>query len=134
MGTRELIELERRRALALDMSGVADLFAEDATWEAPLIGDEPIRGRAQIRQMLENTEMGLRLAGVRPLRYDPEIWHETTDPELVIIEFVVHASTRSGRTFSLPYVHMFRVRDGEIVAMRDYFTDGTGAAISGALT
>ncbi|HEX5496659.1 MAG TPA: nuclear transport factor 2 family protein [Mycobacteriales bacterium] len=132
LGTRELIELERQRALALDLGGVADLFAEDATWEAPFLRQGPLRGRKEIRRMLQHTEKGLKRSGVRPLRYDPEVWHESSDPEVVIVEFVVHAEVAgSDRTFSLPYVHIFRVRDGQIVSMRDYYTDGTNTAIAG---
>lgn len=47
--------------------------------------------------------------------------HETTDPEVIIVEYEYHGRvTTTGRTFVLGNICVWRVRDGEIVEARDY--------------
>jgi ketosteroid isomerase-like protein len=47
--------------------------------------------------------------------------HETTDPEVVIAEFVYHArAAKDGELFRVPAVFVMRVRGGLIVESRDY--------------
>lgn len=129
---REVVELRRRRALALDLDGEADLYAEDAVWEAPFTGPySQVRGRENIRRMLFETKMSLERSRARPEGYRSVVWHETTDPEVVIVEFEVYGKIGKNGTFSLPYIQVFRVRDGEIVSLRDYYTPGTMAATRG---
>lgn len=132
LSPREVVELWRARALELDLNAEADLYAEDATWEAPFTGPESrVHGRENIRKMLLESKKGLEHAKVRPAGYRSVVWHETTDPEVVIVEFVVHGDIGRGGSFALPYIQVFRVRDGEIVSLRDYYTQGTTNASRG---
>ena len=43
------------------------------------------------------------------------------------------AADRSGGDDPLPYVQVFRVRDGQIVSFRDYFGPRTAAALAAGL-
>lgn len=49
----------------------------------------------------------------------------------MVVEFVVHGEIGRGGDFALPYIQVFRVRDGEIISLRDYYTAGTIAASRG---
>jgi uncharacterized protein len=126
---RQVVELWRARALELDLSAEADLYAEDATWEAPFMDpDTQVRGRENIRSMLLASKKGLEHNHVRPEGYRSVTWHETTDPEVVIVEFEVYGQMGRNKTFALPYIQVFRVRNGEILSLRDYYTSGTATA------
>lgn len=47
--------------------------------------------------------------------------HETRDPEVVIAEYDYDGRvTTTGRSFQVPNIQVSRVRDGQIVASRDY--------------
>lgn len=47
--------------------------------------------------------------------------HETTDPEVIIVEFGLDGEIVStGETYQLSYIQVVRVRNGRIVWMRDY--------------
>jgi uncharacterized protein len=132
LSPREVVELWHDRALALDLNAEADLYAEDATWEAPFMDpDTLVRGRENIRRMLLEAKKGLERSRVRPVGYHSKVWHETTDPEVVIVEFTVHGEIGRNDSFALPYIQVYRVRDGEIVSLRDYYTAGTSAASRG---
>ncbi|MEU8687337.1 nuclear transport factor 2 family protein [Streptomyces sp. NPDC048665] len=54
--------------------------------------------------------------------------HDSTDPEVITVEQVVTGTvTTTGQPFSLPGLIAIRVRDGQIVHVRDYM-DGLGVA------
>jgi ketosteroid isomerase-like protein len=47
--------------------------------------------------------------------------HETADPEVIVAELdYLGRVTTTGRVFQLPHVFVMRIRDGKIVASRDY--------------
>jgi ketosteroid isomerase-like protein len=48
--------------------------------------------------------------------------HQTGDPEVVVAELELRGTVRgTGRPFAFPSVGVIRVRDGRIVAYRDYY-------------
>jgi uncharacterized protein len=56
--------------------------------------------------------------------------HETTDPEVVVAEFEYQGTViDTGEPFTIPCIFVLRVRDGEIVASRDY-AHHLGAALA----
>ena len=108
------------------------LYAEDTVVEHPfdLSGRmRRIEGRDGIR---EHFAMGAQL----PLDMEARnvVVHETTDPEVVVVEFEYDARlTTTGRRFTAPCIFVLRVRDGEIVSSHDYvnhplFAEATGQA------
>ncbi len=105
-----------------------DLYAEDVVVEQPFQLPEPLRlaGRAQVRSHFAaaaNLPVELAARDV--------VVHDTLDPEVVVGEFDydVHVPA-SGRRFRVANVIVLRVRNGQIVASRDYHNH---AALADAL-
>jgi ketosteroid isomerase-like protein len=108
----------------------AEMFAPDGVVEFPFAPDgvqRKMTGRAEIQRVL--TPMQLRAIGtVRFLGRESLVFHQSTDPELIICEYdSVKEISATGQRFSQPYVHVVRVRDGEIVEFRDYWTASLAA-------
>jgi ketosteroid isomerase-like protein len=108
---------------------LADLFAADGVLESPLIppghdyprrleGPEKIRAAmAAFYQRSAGTDQA-----VDPARSGYQL-HTTADPGVFIVEIDAVLNSPAGEeTMSL--VQIFRVRDGKIVLLRDYFTPG----------
>lgn len=124
------MELWQACALARDLSAEADLYAEDGVWEAPFQGPgSRVEGRENIRHMLLKTQKAMVLGRVYPKGYKSVVWHETSDPEVIIVELEVYGKIGK-RDFNLPYIQIFRVRNGEVVHVRDYYTSGTTRALA----
>ncbi len=81
-----------------------------------------LRGREEIRTLLVTAGQRARQAGRRIVRYDPVVVHETADPEVIVAEFDLPGEVAAtGEPYRIPFIQVLRVRDGEIVSMRDYF-------------
>ncbi len=137
---REVFErLHERVRDNYDMDGQADLYAPDGTLELPFAPPgvpRRIWGREEIRGFLGAAGQRARDAGRRILRYDPLVVHETADPEVIVAEFELHGEVAATReTYRTPFIQVLRVRDGQIVSMRDYFTgEATTAAFESGHT
>lgn len=78
---------------------------------------EPIRGAAAIRKALEG--FGQMLGSIRF-----EVLHQVGSGGVVMNERVDHFSPPNRPRYGLPVTGVFEVRDGKIVAWRDYFDVG----------
>jgi ketosteroid isomerase-like protein len=58
--------------------------------------------------------------------------HDTTDPEVIVAEFTYRGDGDHG-PFAVPCVFILRVRDGQIIASRDYTDHLSFARIGGRL-
>lgn len=111
---------------------MADLFAADAVHEFPFTRaglPSRLEGRERIRGfMAESWETS-------PLHYTAYrnvVIHETTDPEVIIIEQeATGTSAATGRDFALPNIVVLRVRDGRIVHFRDFVNVVAAAEAAG---
>ncbi|HWM85604.1 MAG TPA: nuclear transport factor 2 family protein [Kofleriaceae bacterium] len=125
---REVFERARRSIVACDANGFADMFAPDGVMEFPFGGavvglPACLEGREQIRRHLGAALARSRESGRRLIGYDAVVVHQTTDPEVIIAEFDLHGEvSATGQRYQLPYIQVFRIRDGAIVSMRDYFS------------
>jgi ketosteroid isomerase-like protein len=132
--------LARRHWLMLnaDADGFADLFAPDAVMEFAFHGPpgRPVRlvGREAIRGYTRQV-MAL------PLRiedYEVAELYQSEDPEVVIAEMRAKATmTATGRSVTAMSIQVLRIRDGHIVAFRDFadprvFQDLMGDARAGS--
>lgn len=111
-------------AMSRDPDAVAALFTEDGVYEAPLAGDggafpRRLAGREAIRSGLAATYAILPAATDDPVDLVRTSYtlHRTGDPDIFIAE--VDTTFVSEATMSL--VQIFRVRDGLIIHLRDYF-------------
>ncbi len=76
-----------------------------------------LQGRAEIRRHLTAAAK----AFTRFDEYRNVVTHETTDPEVVIVEYEARGTVvRTGAPFQQMVIAVFRVRDGQILAYRDY--------------
>ena len=122
---REVFDRLHQFVLRYDADNQADLFAHDAVWELPfapkgisgrLVGREKVRAVARMG-MERSRQSGRRLTG-----YHSVVVHETSDPEVIIVEFELHGEIiATGETYQTPYIQVLRVRNGLIVSLRDYF-------------
>ena len=132
---REVVELVHRLVLDRDVEGQADLFAPDGVLEwpfAPAGVAAPRAGREAIRGVLEPLGRRVRQAGTRPTGLRSVV-HETRDPEVVVVELELEGEVvATGDAYRLPYIQVFRVRDGAIVSFRDYFGPRTAEALAAA--
>jgi uncharacterized protein len=133
---REIVERVHRLAAEYDLSGQAELYAPNGVLEwpfAPAGVPHRVEGREQIRQVLGSLETAVRSAGTRLTALQSVAVHQTLDPEVVVVEFEVHGEvTATGASYQLPYIQVFRIRDGQIRLFRDYFGPGTAAALDAA--
>ncbi|MPZ81639.1 MAG: ketosteroid isomerase [Actinophytocola sp.] len=97
-------------------SELPDLYADDTVVEQPFSPPRPavIRGKEEIAKHFAGS-----LTQQIRLRAHNVVTHETTDPEVVVVEYDYEVSA-AGRTSTVHNIQVIRVRDGHIVASRDY--------------
>jgi hypothetical protein len=116
----EVLELRRRHLIARDFDAFADLFAEDGVIELPFaVGGLPTRleGREAIREFsLRTSDRPIDIIDLHTVQL-----HQTTDPEVVILELVTKARHTTTKTpFEAPCIQVFKIRNGQIAHFRDY--------------
>jgi ketosteroid isomerase-like protein len=123
--TRHVIERALERARAYDADGYADVFADDAVLEfpfAPAGWPSRLQGRAAILAMLRLNFARARDAGRRFTDLRPLV-HEGADPETAVVELDARVESPStGKSCAVRYVHVYRVHEGRVVSLRDYFS------------
>jgi ketosteroid isomerase-like protein len=112
-------------ALTRNPDALAETFTEDGVYEAPLVPPghvfpRRLAGRDEIRSGM--AAFYARPTVDRPVNTEKTryVLHTTADPDLFIAEIdSVFADDGDPPTMSL--VQIFRVRDGRIALLRDYF-------------
>ncbi len=98
-----------------DIPTILDFFSDDAVYHnMPLA---PVSGKDGIEEVLH-----LFVLPAEKIRF--EILHLLSQGNLVLTERVDHF-TISGKEIALPVAGVFELRDGKIVAWRDYFDFAT---------
>jgi ketosteroid isomerase-like protein len=111
-------------AMTRNADALADLFTADGVYEAPLAppgGTFPHRleGRDAIRAgMAAWYALPVESPGTVDFGRSRYVLHTTADPDVFIAE--IDAAFTDADTMAL--VQIFRVRDGRIAHLRDYFT------------
>lgn len=118
--SREVAEQILRAGREQDTETFASLIAPDGYIEWPyrpagIPGH--IEGREQIREFLTAQAKGL----VKFNEYRNTVIHETSDPEVVIIEYDAHGTViPTGAPLHQTIIAVLRIRDGLVVSYRDY--------------
>jgi uncharacterized protein len=117
---------------------VVRLYAERTHVEHPFnpFRAPPLRSRKELREHFAPTAVAEPNLRVRRLVRQPTniTVHETTDPEVIVAEFAYQGTVAdTGEPFSLPCIFVLRVRDGQIVASRDYLDHLGSARVHGHL-
>lgn len=103
--------------------GYVDCFAADGVLEFPFAPSpmpRRVEGRAAILELLRPRYEAARAAGRRIVEYRNLRIHETTDREVIVVEFEVAGASAAG-SYALPFIHVLRVVGDEIALQRDYF-------------
>jgi len=119
-------------AITRNPEAIAALFTDDGVYEAPLAPDDhPLRhlvGRDAIRS---GTRAYHQLPGYQGTM-NPErsgyVLHDTADPDVFIAEIDAAFDEAGGRRTTMALVQIFRLRDGLIARLRDYFSELPSAA------
>ncbi|MGH3756498.1 nuclear transport factor 2 family protein [Actinophytocola sp.] len=122
-GPKEAFERFRDMMLAGSSTGLESLLADDCVVEAPFApsgAPRRIAGRdafaASAAPRREALAKRIRFTDVRDV-----VIHETTDPEVAVIEYEVEG-VRVADDFraAAPFVVVVRVQDGRVVLWREY--------------
>jgi ketosteroid isomerase-like protein len=133
MNPVELVERALHLLLLHDMAAFADLWAENGVLEFPFAqpgAPQRLEGRAAVREYLRG------YPDVVDVREIPErVVHRTEDPDVLVVEFTAGGVVvATGEPYSMRYIAVITVRDGEIRHYRDYWSPAAAAEImTGAL-
>jgi ketosteroid isomerase-like protein len=119
---REVWEHLVSHQVTRDIDGWVSCFAADGVVEWPFrIKGVPPRaeGREAIRAALAPAWERAQKANRRIAGHDRVVFHETIDPEVVIVEFDVFGETARG-PFRQAMVYLLRIRNGRVVLLRDF--------------
>ncbi len=113
-------------AISRDSGAVAALFTEDGVYEAPLVPDghtlpRRLAGRDAIRAGMSAFHRELPSGGTVDAGQSQLVLHETSDPDVFIAELDAVLGHPGGRREAVSLVQIFRIRDGQIAMLRDYF-------------
>ena len=103
------------------------MFTEDGVYEAPLIPDghrlpRRLAGRDAIRAGLSAFHRELASQGTVNAGQSRLVLHDTADADVFIAELDAVLDHPGGRREPVSLVQIFRIRDGRIAVLRDYFT------------
>lgn len=119
MSARDVIEEMFRIFLANSAEELASVFAPDVVIELPFA---PPGNPTRYEGLTGLQERWARVQSTRHFtKFDEITIHETPDPEVVISEYRAHGVvTETGEEYTLRFLMVTTVRDGKIVASRDY--------------
>lgn len=117
---REIVEQVLHASLKMDTDAFVRLLAPNCHLEWPYRPEgvpAALEGRDQIREFLTTQANGL----VRFDEYRNIVIHETTDPEVVIVEYDVDGTViPTGAPLHQRIIAVLTIRDGLVVSYRDY--------------
>ncbi|MEU7904978.1 nuclear transport factor 2 family protein [Actinoplanes sp. NPDC049118] len=113
-------------AVTRNPDAVAAMFTEDGVLDAPLAPDgHPMHGRLvgrdAIRTGIGRYHRQLTDPGAMNVAASAYVLHDTADPDVFIAEIDVAFDQADGRRTTMSLVQIFRLRDGRIALLRDYF-------------
>jgi ketosteroid isomerase-like protein len=129
---RQTAERFLQAAVSPDPGDMADCYA------AAVVIEMPFGAGSLYPARIETTREELRArfqAGAATRRYKQvggAVIYETTDPEVVITEYELQGElTGTAEPFSLRFLMIMTIRDGQIVRTRDYVNPVAGARLLG---
>ena len=115
--------LARRRQLMLngDADGFADLFAPDAVIEFSFHGPPGTPVRLEGREAIRAYSRQVMASPLRVEEFEVAELYQTQDPEVVVAEMRTTGTlTTTGRSFAAAALHILRIREGQIVHLRQF--------------
>jgi hypothetical protein len=121
---REVFERILRLIQERQYAAYVDLFAADGTFELPFAPPgvpRRIETREQIRAFMQAGQERFQTM-TRKWEFHAVVVHETVDPEVIVTEFEVRGVVvATGEPYQFANLQVLRVRNGEIVSLRDYW-------------
>jgi ketosteroid isomerase-like protein len=118
--SREIVGQMLRAGRDMDADTFVGLMAPDGYIEWPYRPPGVpgrLQGRMEIHRHLTEAAKGF----IRFNEYRDVIMHETTDPEVIIVEYEAHGTVvTTGAPFQQMVIAVFRVQNGQILSYRDY--------------
>src|SRR6476659_6191015 len=105
-----------------DIDGWVNCFADDGIWEWPFrLKGVPARmeGRQAIHGALAPVWERAKQSNRRITGHEHVVFHQTTDPEVAIVEFDIVGESARG-TFRQSVVYLFRARGGRVLLLREF--------------
>ena len=117
----EVFEQFRQAGEHNDVEAFLGMLADDVLmeWMYPIPGfPSQMKGRSQLQEVYGRQSSRV---GSHRSTYRDVVLHQSTDPEVVIAEYVRDmTAVATGETTTKPCVAVLRVRDGKILNFRDY--------------
>jgi uncharacterized protein len=131
---REIAERFLRAAVGADPGDMADCYAPSVVIEMPFAVAPLIPARVETTREELRTRFQAGRASRSYKSLSDVVIHETADPDVVIIEYELHGEfTQTAEPFSLRFLMVLKVKDGQIVHSRDYSNPIAGAQVIGRL-
>lgn len=117
----KLFERQIECVMSDDRETQMELYTEDLRFEFPFANDRPrlIKGSEAFRIIMTPLWEEARQRGVRVIGCKHE-FHATDEIDLFVAVFELEVVV-SGKSVSLPFVQLIRVRDNHISEVREYF-------------
>jgi len=114
-------------AISRNPDAVAAMFTEDGVYEAPLVPDghrlpRRLAGRDAIRAGMSAFHQQPASQGTANAGQSRFVLHDTTDADVFIAEIDTVLDHPAGQREPVSLVWIFRIRNGRIALLRDYFT------------
>jgi ketosteroid isomerase-like protein len=115
-------------AITRNADAIAAMFTTDGVYEAPLVPDgHPLHrrlvGRDAIRAGISVYHQQPAYQATMNLERSASVLHDTADPDVFMAEIDVAFDEADGRRTTMSLVQIFRLRDGQIAMLRDYFSE-----------
>jgi ketosteroid isomerase-like protein len=113
-------------AISRDPDAVAEMFTEDGVYAAPLVPDDHrlprrLAGRDAIRAGMSAFHRELPSQGTVNAGQSRLVVHDTADADVFIAELDAVLDHPGGQRERVSLAQIFRIRDGQIAELRDYF-------------
>ena len=123
-------------AITRNPDAIAAMFTEDGAYDVPLVPEgHPLHGRLvgrdAIRTATSRYHQQPTYQATMNLQRSAYVLHETSDTDVFIAEIDVAFDEADGRQTTMSLVWIFRLRDGQIAMLRDYFAELPSAASDG---
>lgn len=115
-------------AVTRNPDAIAAMFTEDGVFDAPLAPDgHPLHRRLVGRDAIRAGISAYHQQPIYQGTVNPErsavVLHDTAEPDVFIAEIDAAFDEADGRRTTMSLVQIFRLRDGQIALLRDYFTE-----------
>lgn len=122
LSPRDVILAAQRAIQDGDVEGFVSLFAADAVLEFPHSAEASLPPRIQGRESIGHMVSAIRdrFQGRQFHTVENLAMHETTDPEVVVVEIEARGDGAGAGEYRMADIQVWRVRDGLVRSVRDY--------------